>query len=115
MSDPAGYKPATIIRQTAARPFMEGPELCREYIKTARLWLGTSTLPPGARGSIDPGHDHSQEVFYCCKGHVLLYDETQYYELFAGDAIFIPEGLPHTLINIGEETAILAWAGAPGV
>lgn len=113
MSD-SSPAPATILRQADARNFMEGPEHCREYIKTEKLWLGTSTLPPGARGAIDPGHASSQEVFFVCKGHVLLFDETRYYELFAGDAIFIPEGLPHTLINVGEETAILAWMGAPG-
>jgi mannose-6-phosphate isomerase-like protein (cupin superfamily) len=105
---------ARIIRATEARTFMEGPELCREYIKTPKMWLGTSTLQPGQRGAIDVGHQVSQEVFYCCKGHILLFDEKQYYELSGGDAIFIPEGLPHTLINIGEETAVLVWAGAPG-
>ena len=106
---------ATIIRQNAARNFMEGPEHCREYAKTEKLWLGTSTLQPGQRGNIDPGHPHSEEIFLAIKGHVLIYDETQYYELYAGDALFIPEGLPHTIINVGEETAILAWAGAPGI
>ena len=106
--------PAKLIRQTEARNFMEGPEHCREYVKTEKLWLGTSTLPPGQRGNIDVGHPNSQEVFFVCRGHVLLFDEKQYYELFAGDAILIPEGLPHTLINVGEETAVLAWAGAPG-
>jgi mannose-6-phosphate isomerase-like protein (cupin superfamily) len=105
---------ARVIRALDARTFMEGPELCREYIRTSKMWLGTSTLQPGQRGSIDVGHAVSQEVFYCCKGHVLLFDEKQYYELVGGDAIFIPEGLPHTLINIGEETAVLVWAGAPG-
>jgi len=105
---------ASIIRSTEARTFMEGPELCREFVKTPKIWLGTSTLQPGQRGSIDIGHKVSQEVFYCCSGHVLLFDEKQYYELFGGDAIFIPEGLPHTLTNIGEETAVLVWAGAPG-
>ena len=114
MPDPTEYKPAAIVRQLEARNFMEGLEHCREYIKTEKMWFGTSTLPPGARGNIDPGHPLSQEVFFVCKGHVLLYDEVQYYELFEGDAIFIPEGLPHTLINVGEETALLGWAGAPG-
>ena len=108
------YTPAVVLRQSQARNFMEGPEHCREYLKTEKLWLGTSTLPPGARGNIDPGHPNSQETFFVSKGHVLLYDEKQYYELFAGDAIFIPEGLPHTLINIGEESAIIVWSGAPG-
>ncbi len=106
--------PAQLIRQAEARNFMEGPEHCREYVKTEKLWLGTSTLPPGQRGNIDVGHPNSQEVFYVCRGHVLLFDEKRYYELFAGDAILIPEGLPHTLINVGQETAVLAWAGAPG-
>jgi mannose-6-phosphate isomerase-like protein (cupin superfamily) len=106
--------PAKIIREVESRAFMEGPELCREYVKTSKIWLGTSTLQPGQKGSIDPGHSHSEEVFYVFQGHVLLYDENQYYELYTGDAIFIPEGLPHTLVNIGEETAVIVWAGAPG-
>jgi mannose-6-phosphate isomerase-like protein (cupin superfamily) len=105
---------ATIVRSTDARVFMEGPELCREFVKKPKMWLGTSTLPAGARGNIDAGHPGSVEVFYVCAGHVLLYDEACYYELFAGDAIFIPEALPHTLINIGQDTAVLVWAGAPG-
>jgi len=114
MADPIEYKPALVTRRLQARNYMEGPEHCREYIKTEKIWFGTSTLPPGARGNIDPGHPSSQEVFFVCEGHVLLYDERQYYELFEGDTIFIPEGLPHTLINVGEETAVLGWAGAPG-
>ncbi len=105
---------ARIIRAAEAKTFMEGLELCREYVRTPTMWLGTSTLQPGERGSIDVGRKVSQEVFYCCKGHILLFDEQQYYELFGGDAIFIPEGLPHTLTNIGEETAVLVWSGAPG-
>ena len=105
---------ARIIRQNEARNFMEGPEHCREYVKTPKLWLGTSTLQPGQRGAIDTGHPTSEEVFFVCQGHILLYDEHQYYELLSGDSIFIPEGLPHTLINVGQETAIVVWAGAPG-
>lgn len=107
-------KPATIIRKTEARNFMEGPEHCREYLKTAKIWFGTSVVPPGQRGNIDRGHPDSEEVFFMVKGHALIYDEVRYYELFEGDALLIPEGLPHTIINIGDETAILAWAGAPG-
>ena len=105
---------ATIIRSTEARTFMEGPELCREFVKMPMMWLGTSTLPPGQRGNIDVGHMDSVEVFSLSIGHVLLFDEKEYYELFAGDSIFIPRKLPDTLINIGEETAVLVWAGAPG-
>lgn len=104
---------AHIVRQCEARNFMEGPEHCREYHKTSRLWFGTSALPPGQRGSIDTGHPNSDEVFFVCEGHVLMYDEQQYYELFAGDSILMPPGVPHTLINIGDRPALIAWAGAP--
>jgi hypothetical protein len=105
---------ARIIREKEARTFMEGPELCREYIRTSKMWLGTSTLQPGQRGNIDSGHSVPQEVFYCCQGHILLFDKEQCDELLGGNATLIPEGLPRTLINIGEETGVLAWAGAPG-
>ncbi len=105
---------AKVIPQAESKIFMEGPELCRDYFKGPKLWLGTSTLHPGQEGAIDNGHPDSQEVFYVCKGHVLIYDEDMYYELSKGDAIWIPEGLPHTIINIGEEMATLVWAGAPG-
>ena len=108
------YQPPSVIRQIEARSFMEGPEHCREYVKAQKLWFGTSTLNPGQRGDIDTGHPNSQEVFFVCQGHVQLFDEMQYHELFDGDAILIPEGVPHTLINVGEEVALIAWAGAPG-
>ncbi len=114
MSTQTAVREGRIIRQGESRTFLEGPELCREYVKTEKMWLGTSTLLPGQRGNIDPGHEHSEEVFLCCQGHVLVYDESRYYELYAGDALFIPPGMPHTLINVGEETAVVAWAGAPG-
>ncbi len=105
---------ARVIREIEARSFMDGQEHCREYLRTSKLWMGTSRLMPGQRGNIDPGHANSQEVFFVVRGHVLLFDEKEHHELHAGDAIWIPEGLPHTLINIGEEMAVLAWAGAPG-
>ena len=108
------YQPPRIIRQVEARNFMEGPEHCHEYVKVPKLWFGTSMLQPGQCGNIDVGHPNSQEVLFVCQGHVLLFDEKQYHELFKGDAILIPEGVPHTLINVGEEVALIAWAGAPG-
>jgi mannose-6-phosphate isomerase-like protein (cupin superfamily) len=105
---------ATIIRKSEARNFMEGPEHCREYLKTAKIWLGTSTVPVGGRGALDPGHPNSEEVYLCVQGHALIFDEKQYYELNEGDALLIPEGLPHTIINVGDVPVVIAWAGAPG-
>jgi mannose-6-phosphate isomerase-like protein (cupin superfamily) len=105
---------ATVIRQHQARSFMEGPEHCREYVRNRALWFGTSTVPPGQEGNLDPGHPSSVEVFYCCQGHVLVRDGERHYELHQGDALLIPEGLPHTIVNVGTLPALVAWAGAPG-
>jgi mannose-6-phosphate isomerase-like protein (cupin superfamily) len=106
--------PAVVVRAAAARTFMEGDELCREYLREGRMWFGTSTLRPGEHGDIDPGHATSVEVFYCSQGNVVMNDGERDYPLSAGDAIVVPEGLPHALTNVGDVTAILVWAGAPG-
>jgi mannose-6-phosphate isomerase-like protein (cupin superfamily) len=104
----------TIIRETDAVKFMEGDERCSEYLREPRMWFGTSTLLPGEQGAIDPGHDQSVEVFYCCLGSVVLNDGERDYELSAGEAAIIPIGLPHALRNIGDVLALVVWAGAPG-
>jgi mannose-6-phosphate isomerase-like protein (cupin superfamily) len=106
--------PAVIVRETEARSFLEGEELCREYLREPRMWFGTSTLQPGERGDIDPGHASSVEVFYCCQGSVIMNDGERDYPLTAGEAVIVPEGLPHALTNVGDTTAVLVWAGAPG-
>jgi mannose-6-phosphate isomerase-like protein (cupin superfamily) len=105
---------AIIVRKAEATSFMEGDELCHEYLREPRMWFGTSMLLPGQQGAVDPGHEHSVEVFYCCAGNVVLNDGIQDYELSAGDAVSIPEGLPHALKNVGDVPALLVWAGAPG-
>jgi len=104
-----------LVRKNEARNFMEGPEHCREYLKTDKLLFGTSTLPPGQRGAIDTGHPNSHEVFFVSRGHVLLYVEErdEYFELEEQDIILMPEGVSHTLINVGEETAVVTWSMAP--
>jgi mannose-6-phosphate isomerase-like protein (cupin superfamily) len=106
--------PAVIVRAAEAKSFREGQELCRDYLREPRMWFGTSTLQPGERGDIDPGHAASVEVFYCAQGRVIMNDGERDYELSAGDAVIVPERLPHALTNIGDVTAVLVWAGAPG-
>lgn len=104
-----------VVRKKDARNFMEGPEHCREYLKTDKIVFGTSTLQPGQRGAIDTGHPDSHEVFFVSRGHVLLYvkETEQYFELEQEDIILMPEGVSHTLINVGEETAVVSWSMAP--
>lgn len=103
------------VKRIETKSFMEGPEHCRLYIQTDKITFGSSELLPGQRGAIDKGHPDSHEVFFVSRGHVLLYVEERdkYFELEEGDAILMPEGVSHTLINIGETKAVLTWSQAP--
>ncbi len=104
-----------VVRKKDARNFLEGPEHCREYLKTEKILFGTSTLAPGQRGAIDTGHMNSHEIFFVSRGYVLLYikERDEYFELEEEDVILMPEGVSHTLINVGEETAVVTWSMAP--
>jgi oxalate decarboxylase/phosphoglucose isomerase-like protein (cupin superfamily) len=104
-----------VVQKKQAKVFLEGPEVCREYLKTDKITFGSSTLLPGQRGNIDRGHPDSHEVFFVSRGRVLMFVEErdQYYELEEQDIILMPEGVSHTLINIGEETAVITWSLAP--
>ena len=104
-----------VVRKKEARNFLEGPEHCREYLNTGKITFGTSTLLPGQRGAIDKGHPNSHEIFFISRGRVLLFveEKDEYYELEEEDIILMPEGVPHTLINVGEEAAVITWSMAP--
>ena len=104
-----------VIKKAAATVSLDGPEVCREYCRTGNMWFGTSELLPGQTGGIDPGHPVSHEVFYAAKGHVIVRNprEGACYELEAGDALMIEEGVPHEITNIGMEPALIVWAGGP--
>jgi quercetin dioxygenase-like cupin family protein len=103
-----------VIRLAEAESFMEGDEHCRHYVSTGKITFGTSSLQPGQRGAVDTGHPASHEVFFCIRGHVLIHTEgREHFELWAGDAIVIPEGVPHTLINVGDDPAFVSWSAGP--
>ncbi len=104
----------TVVRRRDARAFLDGPELCREYLSEQRMWFGSSTLQPGQTGGLDSGHPGSVEVFYCAEGHAVVADGTLHHELEAGDALVIPPGVPHTITNVGSTPVVIVWAGAPG-
>lgn len=103
-----------VIREADATSFMEGDEFCRHYVSTGKITFGTSYLQPGHRGAVDTGHPTSHEIFFCIRGHVLIYTEDRdSFELREGDAIVIPEGVPHTLINVGDIPALVSWSAGP--
>lgn len=105
---------AYVVRRLNATSAMEGPEHCREYFRHDTMWFGTSTVPVGTTGDVDPGHEHSWEVFFCAQGSAVVITGDASHELEAGDALCIPPSVPHTIANVGEEPVVIVWAGAPG-
>lgn len=108
---------ARVIKECEARLFMEGPEICREYIVSDKITFGSSTLMPGQTGENDLGHPDSHEIFYVSRGEALMYTSSnkKYYQLKEGDMIFIPEGVPHQLTNTGSKIVVIIWSLAPSI
>jgi mannose-6-phosphate isomerase-like protein (cupin superfamily) len=103
------------IMADEARLFMEGPEICREYFKTARILFGSSTLSPGETGEVDFGHPLSEEVFYVCEGSITIADPSSgnSVDLQKGDAVLISPSVQHQITNTGKNIAIVTWSCAP--
>ncbi len=104
-----------VVTPKDARAFFEGPELDRMYFQTEKITFGTCTLHPGDTGAVDNGHPNGNEVFFVVKGNVILRtpNDNRCYELSEGDAILMPEGVPHELTNIGEGMAVVSFSLAP--
>ena len=104
-----------VIRQEEAAVFLDGPEVCREYLATGKITFGSSTLLPGQTGGIDPGHPQSHEIFYVSRGNIMMHntEKAEFFELSEGDIILVEEGEPHELTNIGMEAAVITWSCAP--
>jgi oxalate decarboxylase/phosphoglucose isomerase-like protein (cupin superfamily) len=104
-----------VTKKDQSKVWMEEQEVCREYYHTERITFGMSELLPGAVGGMDVGHSEADEVFYCVQGEVLCFvpEESRYIRVSVGDAMLVPPGKGHKLINIGTEKAILTWSCAP--
>jgi mannose-6-phosphate isomerase-like protein (cupin superfamily) len=103
------------IRKIDAKSFMEGDESCHLYYKTNQLVFGTSTLQPGKKGTVDPGHKNGFEIFYVAKGRVICSFPriNKHEELGEGEIVVIPPGEPHELTNNGSVEALVCWSLAP--
>ncbi len=106
-----------VVRQRDAEPVLEGGELVRLYFDSGKLFFSVATILPGQRGMLDPGHEGAHEVAYVAKGRLVFEFPRQkkWVELEAGDAVLIPEGEPHGVVNAGEEMAVVTWCVAPGL
>jgi mannose-6-phosphate isomerase-like protein (cupin superfamily) len=106
-------KDITVVKKKDAKQFFEGDEQCTLYMKTEKMAFGTSYLEAGREGAIDPGHKHGEEIFFIAKGTVTCQFSNISKQLREGDAVIIPIGEPHKLINRSTEPVLVCWALAP--
>jgi len=102
-----------VVKRKESKQFFEGDEQCNLYMKTEKMMFGTSYLKPGKEGAIDSGHTYGEEIFFVAKGTVTCKFSKLSKQLEEGDAVIIPIGEPHTLINSSNKPALVCWALAP--
>jgi mannose-6-phosphate isomerase-like protein (cupin superfamily) len=102
-----------VKKRKDSKQFFEGDEQCNLYMKTEKIIFGTSYLEPGREGTIDPGHKYGEEIFFVAKGTVTCQFSKLSKQLEEGDAVIIPIGEPHKLINKSKEPVLVCWALAP--
>ena len=102
-----------VMKRTDSKQFFEGDEQCNLYMNTEKMIFGTSSLEPGKEGAADPGHKYGEEIFFVAKGILTCQFSKLSKELQEGDAVIIPIGEPHKLINTNKEPVLVCWALAP--
>jgi len=102
-----------VVKFKNTKEFYDGDERCNLYVKTNKIVFGTSYLEPGKEGAVDPGHKFGEEIFFVAKGKVTCKFSKVSKNLEEGDAVIIPVGEPHKLINKHNEAALICWALAP--
>jgi len=106
-----------VVRSTQAEVLMAEDECTKIYFWTDKLIFSTCTIPVRGKSTLDVGHQGAHEVCYNIQGRVVVHfpEKEKYMELRPGDAVLIPEGEPHRVINVGDTTAILSWSCAPHI
>src|SRR3990167_10415865 len=82
-------------------------------VSSSHMIMGTSRIAPKEviKRHI---HPYSEECFYVVQGEGILHLEDNERVLFsAGDAVFIPKGLIHSIENCGVEEVFVVFASSP--
>ncbi|GAA3803723.1 cupin domain-containing protein [Streptomyces coacervatus] len=75
-------------------------------------FLGTLTLEPGEVVT-EHWHPYSEEFLYCVRGEIELTADDEKQTLGADQAVHLPIGVRHRLVNDGTETAFLVFCLGP--
>jgi quercetin dioxygenase-like cupin family protein len=74
------------------------------------LFFAHAVLKPGKE--IEEHIDPYEEVYYLLSGRGVMTVGDKRQEVTAGDAIWLPYGVPHSLLNDGDEECVILVAAA---
>ncbi len=77
-----------------------------------RQSLAEATLRPGAT-TLAHSHPNTEEVYYLLQGQGIMAIETEQQAVSAGDAIAIPAGQRHQIMNVGAGDLVLLCCCVP--
>lgn len=105
-----------VLRESETEVFVDGDEAVRMYLRSEKLNFSVGILPPGHKTPMDPGHPGALEVAFVLEGEAVFVfeDPSETHWLLPGDAIVVPEGVPHLVYNPTSTVTKVAWALAPG-
>lgn len=104
-----------VLKRGEGKLLIEGEEFTEIFWHSDKLLFSVSSLLPGQKASLDPGHPGSDEVCYVVQGAIVMHfpDRDQYLQVRKGDAVFIPPGERHYAVNMEDEKAVMTWSLAP--
>ena len=74
------------------------------------LFFAYAVLKPGKL--LEPHIDPYEEIYYLLQGQGVMTVGGEQQKVSAGDAIWLPYGVPHSLVNDGDEDCIIVVAAA---
>ena len=106
---------ARVLRKGDGKILIEGEEFTEVFFHSDKLLFSISSLLPGQKACLDPGHPGSDEICYVIEGKIVMHmpGQDKYFAVEQGDALYVPPDEPHYAVNVGMSKAVMAWALAP--
>lgn len=80
---------------------------------TGKLEMITMTLEPGTSSSTDPLPHTGDECMVVMRGQAEIVAGDEHFQLQEGDSIYLNQGIPHQVTNVGDEELVCIVGIAP--
>lgn len=80
---------------------------------SGKVEMISMSIEPGTSSSMHPLPHAGDECMVVLEGRAEIIAGDEHFELDAGDSIYLNEGIPHRVVNVGEEELVCIVAIAP--